>query len=386
VIRIRYERNTAMFRPALRILLLLVSVLALALYASSSMRGIVRRTTIDPFEKAVLASAARFAHGQVMYAEPRTEAEPSLMPGYAIAIAALTGEAPKLAHVRAFTLVATLLAAILVALIVQLECGSWTLALAGGSFALLAQAMLGAPPSLARPQPVMMTLVLLGYLTIRHLPSVWGAVLGAVPLAAAVFVDPMAAWFAAGAAFSLAREPNRGGPAFTLTAGVLIGAAYLALSRFEGPWFNFNAWDAPLATIRFGAEGVVRFLGDHLLRTLGVWTIAAVISFALTTEPWLGRGGMWMCLAGSALLGGAWSTQSRAFGGAELLPSILALSIVGPLMLQRVARHLAAWQDPDRPGGENVVYVAALLQFIAVFAAAPVDRWAPAVTRLFPGL
>lgn len=374
-----------MFRLALRLLVILVSVLALALFASSALRALPKSRTTDPIETAVLASAARFAHHEPMYHQPASTAEPLLMPGFALVVSAMTGDLePQLWQVRALGFGAAFLAAILVALIVQMECGSWILALAAGSFALIAQGFLTSTGTLARPQSLMLALVLLAVMTIRYLPSVFGALLGAIPFAAAIFVDPQAAWFAVGAAFSLALEHNRRYATFALSMGVLVAAGWVALSHFEGPWFNFNAWDGPILSMRWSAFDPLRFLGDHLLRTLGVWTIAALLSFAMSTEPWSGRGGLWMCLALSGLIGGLVSTQSRAFGADALLPSIVVLSLLGPIMVQRVTLHLASWGDPDLPGGANVVYVAVLLQFSAVLAAAPVERWVPGVLELWP--
>lgn len=374
-----------MFRVALRTLVMVAAVLALVLFVSSALDALGAKRGADPVEQRVLDGASRFARGETIYQEPKSGGEPSILPGLPIALSVLSGDdAPSLGQLRALALGACLLAAILVALIVQMECSSWMLALVAGSFALMAQGMLTTATALALPHSFMLALILLGFMTIRHLPGVGGAFLGAIPIAAAVFVEPQASCFAAGAGFSLALERNRRFATFAITAGILLGAGYLALSRLQGPWFNFNAWDAPMEALRFSATGVLGFVGDHLLRTLGVWTMAALLSFAMTTEPWSGRCGLWMCLGLSAFLGGLASTQSRAFGVESLLPSIVVMSLVGPIMMQRVTRHLAAWKDPDQAGGENVIFAAAILQFVALLAAVPAERWAPGLARLWP--
>jgi len=105
---------------------------------------------------------------------------------------------------------------------------------------------------------------------------------------------------------------------------------------------------------------------------------------SMETEPWSGRVGLWMCVGLSALLGAITATQSRLYGPEALIPGIVALSLMGPILAQRVTRHLAAWRDPDRAGGENVVCAATLFQFFAVLAAAPVDRWLPGVIAAWP--
>jgi hypothetical protein len=374
-----------MIRVALRVLVVLTSLLALTLFATSARRYVPRGHTVDPFETAILESSARFVRHEPMYVEP-VQDQPLFMPGFALCVAAIAGDVPpELWQVRALGLGATILVAILIALIVQLECGSWTLALAGGSLALLGQGFLASPPGIARPESLMLALVLLAVMTLRHVPGAIGAVLGAIPLAAAVFVEPQALWFVLGALASLTLERSHRATAFMFTAGLLVAAGYVASSRWLGPWFNFEAWDGPTQALQFRALGPVRFVGDLLLRTLGVWMMAALLSFSMATEPWLGRGGIWMCMGVSALVGGLVATQSRTFGAEAFLPSIVLVSLVGPLMIQRVTRHLAAWDDPDRPGGENVVLAAVLLQFAAILAAVPLERWLPGVLGAWPG-
>ena len=74
-----------------------------------------------------------------------------MLPGFPLAVAALAADpSPGLLEARVTALGAALFAAILVALIVQLECGGWTLAIAAGCFALFARA-LAMPAGVARP-------------------------------------------------------------------------------------------------------------------------------------------------------------------------------------------------------------------------------------------
>ena len=370
---------------AFQTVVLLVSLLALGVFAASAARVLQSHRSPDPVERVVLDAAARHARHQPIYADPGSPDAPALLPGFPIAVAVLASDpSPGLLEARLTALAAAIFAAILVALIVQLECGSWTLAIAAGSFALFAQGLLAMPAGVARPQALMVSLVLLGLLTIRHLPGALGAVCGAVLFALASFVEPQAAWFAGGAAVSMALERNRRGAVFALATGTLIAMGYAWMSYELGPWFNWSAFDRPLASLRFDAVLPLRALFDPLLRTFGVWTIAALLSLSMETEPWSGRVGLWMCVGLSALIGAIAATQSRMFGPEALVPGIIALSLMGPILAQRVTRHLAAWRDPDRAGGENVVCAATLLQFAAVLAAAPVDRWLPGVIAAWP--
>jgi hypothetical protein len=373
-----------MLRISLRILVVLTSLFALTVFAASALPLIPRSRTAEPVEKVVLEHAVPIAQYAAMYREPSTPAAPALMPGFPLTLAAVAGDAePQLWQVRTLGLLATLLAAFLIALIVQMECGSWTLALASGSFALLAQGFLAVAPGIARPETLMLAFVLLGFISLRYTQGIWGAVFGALPLAVAVFIDPEAAWFVGAACVALALEGRGRTFAFVIAAGLLIGGGYVALWRTLGPWFNFNAWDVPLGTLHWSARGPLKFIGDHLLGRLGIWTCVGLLSFAMSAQPWSGKTGIWLWLAVGGLAAGLATTQTRSFGAPSLVPSIVVLSLLGPILLQRVARYLAAWKEPDRPGGEGGVHAAVLLQFAALFAAVPVARWLPNLIGLW---
>jgi hypothetical protein len=370
---------------ALQVSLLVVSFAALAMFASSARRVFVAHVPPDPIESTVLELATRHAHREPMYPDSGTTA--AMLPGYPLAVAAISEPfSPTLLHVRVLALFAALVGAALVGLIVHMQTGSWTLAVASGSFTLLAQCLVATPAGIARPQSLMVALALLGLATLRWLTGLWGAGVAGAIFALAIFVEPTAVWLAAGAAWSLDLGRNRRSATFALVAGVLVAVGYVALSRSLGPWFNYSAFDEPIALLQIDGLRPWRALADPILRTFSVWTIAALLSFSMTTEPWVGRGGLWMCAAIASVAGAAASTQSRAFGPESLLPAIALLSVLGPIMAQRVTRHLAAWRDPDEvAGGEAVACAATLLQFAAVLAAAPASPWLPHVVASLPG-
>jgi len=131
-----------------------------------------------------------------------------------------------------------------------------------------------------------------------------------------------------------------------------------------GPWFNYSAWDALVQSLSFNPGGLVRYAGDELMGRMGVLTMAVVLSFALPTQPWLGPGGMWICLSVATVGAGLVTTQS-AFAGPQLLvPSVVALALVGPVAMQRITRHLSAWPGSTRVAGDGVVLAGLSLQFL----------------------
>jgi len=76
-----------------------------------------------------------------------------------------------------------------------------------------------------------------------------------------------------------------------------------------------------------------------------------------------------------ALAAGLLSTQSTAFGPHALIPSVVALSLVGPISIQRVTRHLSAWPGSSRLGGQGVVLAALALQFIVFLSSVSPSQW-----------
>jgi hypothetical protein len=271
---------------------------------------------------------------------------------------------------RAVSLVALLLLACVIGAIVGTECRSWIYALASGSLALIGCGLLCMLPGLGRPEPLMLLLVLLGFMAMRFTDGITGAIVGALLLSAGFFVDQQAAWFAAGAYVAMAIESRRRLVAYAVTLGVLVGGGYLVLSYQFGPWFNFAAWDEPFSALRYSVSGELRYLAGHLFGTLGIFTITVILSFALHARPWYGKGGIWLYMGVAAVLAGLLSTSTPT-----LLPTIVALSVLGTISMQRVTRHLAAWGGSEKYGGECVVLAGLALQFFVLCAAIPADFW-----------
>src|SRR5687768_15318004 len=185
-------------RLFLRASLVLISSLVIASYCYISFRQISDSRASDPVESVLVGHARTLAQHPPEYVEPATLGEPSIMPGFPFVVSSLTGvPAPGPGHARSIALGATLCVFLLVLIIVHMECASWTLALASGSSVLTGILVLSELPAAARPDSLMVLLVLLGFLLLRLSHGLRGALLGAFPLAAAFFVDQQAVWFIA---------------------------------------------------------------------------------------------------------------------------------------------------------------------------------------------
>ena len=360
-----------MTQGILRVFIGVLSLLAVATFLFFAMRDIESDNAAHPTEAAMLEHAARMVEGKQVYSEPMG-AEPAIMPGLpAVSYFLIREWGAHLWVVRFVSLIALLLLAGVIGAIVGTECGSWTYALASGSIVLIGAGLLGMIPGLARPEALMLLLVALGFMLMRYTEGIIGAILGAIFLSAGFFVDQQAAWFAAGAYVAMALESRRRLVAYAVTLGVLVGGGYAYLSYLFGPWFNFAVFDGPLHALRYSAGEELRFLSGHLLGTLGIFTITILLSFALHARPWYGKGGIWLYMGATAVLAGLSATTASQ----ALLPTIVVLSALGTISMQRVTRHLAAWGGSEKHGGECVVLAALALQIFVLCASIPADRW-----------
>lgn len=360
-----------MLRPIVRAMLFLGSAFAVLAFILISVRLLGVAHPLDPMENAVLERAAQFASSGPAYAEPSRLDDPSLMPGLPLAVTPLVrtfGAEPWAPRVVA--LLAIVLTGMLIFFIVRLETSNWTLAVTSVGFMALGFNLLAAPPGIARPELLMLLFVILAFYTLRMTEGLGGAMLAAVPLAAAFFTDAQALWYIAAALVALRLDDKERLLAFVLVLGILVGGGHALLSRQLGPWFNFIAWGDPLRSVHWNPAGPLQFVGSDLLGKLGVLTLATVLSFALPTAPWRGKGGLWLCMGMAALAAGLTATQMAGFGPAALIPSMIVLAMVGPLSIQRVTGHLSAWPGSSRLGGQGVVLTALALQFLMFFACA----------------
>jgi hypothetical protein len=353
----------------IRALLFLGSAFAIVAFTLISIRLLGVAHPLDPVEISVLERAGEFARGGSVYLEPSRPDDPALMPGFPLAAAPLVQAfGPEVWVPRALALACLFGIGLLVLAIVRLETASWTLAVTSVGFLALGFNLLAAPPGLARPELLMLLFALAAFLVLRLSHGMGGAVVAAVLGSAAFFTDAQAVWFLAAALFSLALDERRRLLAFTLVTGVCVGGGYVLLSRALGPWFNFSAWGDPGQLLRWNPVGPLQYVGDDLLGKLGVLTLATVLSFALPVAPWRGKTGLWMCMGAAAVAAGLLSTQTAEFGPATLIPSLVALAMVGPVSMQRVTGHLSAWPGSSRMSGQGVVLTALTLQFIMFFA------------------
>jgi len=353
----------------LRILVWVASVLAVVGVSTLGFRTALSPLPATAVETEVMSLASRLGHTGAAYDEP-TEAHPaSVMPGLPIAALVLMDTfGHQVWLIRMLTLLALLGVAGIVASIVHVETENATLAIAAPALTLAGYVALGGQPGLASPEPMMLALVLAGFLSLRTIPGAWGAAIAAVLVSVACFTDQGAVAFAAAGILYLALEGHRRVAGYVLMLGVLGGGGYVFLSHLFGPWFNFYAFEIPIRSMEFAPDRLIGFVGRELVGTLGALTLATVLAFALPPQPWRGPGGLWLCLCVAALGAGLVATQGSAGSTGAALTCVAALGLVGPMALKYVTGHLAAWPGSNRFGGEGVMFTALVLQFVALLA------------------
>jgi len=331
-------------------------------------RALAGSPATDPAEASILDFAARFAQGHSPYAEPHDGAAP-LMPALPMVVSWLVWLLDARAwEPRLVSLLATFVTAIVVGFIVRDETRSATLGAAAVGLLLMGQGLATGGAAFARSEPLMLLFVILGCQVLRYLPSILGALLAALLFGAACFTHPAGLWFALAALLHLGVHDHRRFFAYGLGLTALFCAAEFGLSRAVGPWFNDATWDACLRSFHFEPVGLLRYVGTQLLGTLGVFTLATVLSFALPVRPWRGAVGIWTWMAFAALTAGIVATQDGSAPAEAMRAPAMILAIAGPVSAQRITQHLSNWPGGSRMGGQAVVLTALALQFVTLFA------------------
>jgi len=366
-----------MIRHGFRVLVLLSSLAAVALYLAAALPAARGAGPGDAVEIAVLAQANRLLDGAPAYVDPSGPSTVVPMPGFAWIASRLVGvDDARLWLLRQLALVATLFTAVLVVAAVRIETGGWTLPLAAAGLSLAGPALFGSAPGMARPEAIALLFVLLAFATLRLTVGVLGALAAALLLSAAFFVHAPALWFVLAAWLSLACEDRRRCTAFTVVALVGIGGGTLVLSRLLGPWFTFAAWEAPLHALGTGGDTALRFAAEHVLGRLAPCALVAVLSFALSNQPWHERRGVWMWLA-LASVAASLGAPSHDAAEVSLTASIVAVVLLGAVALRLVVDQLAEAPGGADHAGESIVFAGILLQFFVLVALAQQPPWLP---------
>jgi hypothetical protein len=337
-------------------------------FAVFAWRSLTGGGAAQPLESTILEYASRMAQGGSPYAEPQVSGG-TLMPVFPLVVSWFVRMYdPALWEPRLVSLLATFLTAAVVGFIVRGETQSITLGAAATGLLLMSQGLVTGLPMTSRPETLMLLLVIVGCQVLRYAPGMVGALLASMIFGAASFTHPAGLWFGLAALLHLGVHDQRRLIAYSLGLLACIGGVQYWLSRAFGPWFNYAAWDAGWHAMHFDPVTLMRFVGTELLGTLGVFTFATVLSFALPIRPWRGAVGIWTWMALAALMAGLAATQGTGEPAEAMRAAAIVLAIVGTVSARRVTQHLSNWPGGSRVGGHTVVLTALALQFVTLFA------------------
>ncbi len=353
----------------LRLLLWMLSISSVMIFAYVGARRLFYPLELDCIEGVILDHVMRLTAGKPMYVEPTLHfVSLAYMPFFMIVsswVVRLTG--PALWAPRFVSLVSTWGVAILIATVIRRETGGRALALAGAAIYLLGFGYTGSCYDVARPDSLMLLLVLGGLVTLRFTPSAVGALGAAALMTLAFFTKQHALVFGAAAGLHLALNDRRRLLPYAIALVLGCGGGYFLLSRTMGPWFSFYTWDVPSHWSQPSPIRVLHYAGDCLVGTLAVLFIPSLLSLGLPSKVWRGASALWVWAGIGAIGTGLLATLDPAAYRHTLMPTMMAFSILGPLSLHRLARESMMAYASDPRAAMGIVFSVLCLQFLPLY-------------------
>lgn len=351
-----------------RIALWSLSIGSVLIFAYVGARRLFYPLELDCIEGVILDHIVRLTQGKPMYVEPTLHFIPlAYMPFYMTVsswLVAIVG--PAFWAPRLVSFLATWSVAALIAAAVRRETGARAIALAGAAIYLLGFGFTGSCYDVARPDSLMLVLVLAGLSALRFSSGTLGALASGLLMTLAFFTKQHAIVFAFTSAAHLALNDRRRLLPFALAIVVGCGGGYLLLTKTLGPWFAFYTWDVPSHWSQFSGIRVLHYVGDALVGTLGVLFIPTLLSLGLPSKPWRGPSGLWVWTGIGAIGTGLLATLDPAAYRHTLMPTMMAFSILGPLSLHRLALEATAYRANSR-AAMTIVFSVLSLQFLPLY-------------------
>jgi 4-amino-4-deoxy-L-arabinose transferase-like glycosyltransferase len=361
-----------MIARAMRVSVVAVSAAASAIFLFLAWRHLHYPAEMDYIEGVMMDHVVRLAHSRPIYVAPSLDfVALAYMPLFTTVVSLLARVfGPELWEPRFISLLGTLGIVTLAVIIVRRESRSWTLAIAAGGLYLMGYGAAGGGHyDASRPDSMMLFLSLAGLATLRFTTGVRGAMWAALLLTLAFFTKQHAAWFGIAALLHLRwNDRDRFVPfALALVAGCVGG--YFLLALVLGPWFMFYTWDVPSHWSHFSKLRIEHYLGGGLLGMLGPLTVPTLLTLALPEPPWRGRSGIWMWAGLGAFGTGMLATFDPSAWRHVFMPSMVVLSILGPISLGRLIDQLAPPESEWRKRAEGLVCLVLVLQIVPLIYA-----------------
>lgn len=347
--------------------LVLMSIAAAGMYVALGLLHLRCPAELDYIEGVMMDHVVRVMTGRPLYVAPSLEfVTLAYMPLYTAACAALSALlGPDFWVARGISFLSSLGIAALAGWIVRRETGSRVLPAAASGIFLMGYGIGGGGHyDIVRPDSMMLLLALSGLAVLRFTTGTAGALAAAALLVAAFFTKQHAVWFGIAGLLHVAVNDRRRLLAYGLPLVAGCAGGYALLAAWLGPWFSFYTFDMPAHWSRLDPIKIRRYLGEGLIGTLGPLTAPVVLSLALPRAPWRGPEGIWMWAGVGAMGTGLLATFDPSAWRHVFLPTMVFLSVLGPVSLGRLADDWSARPGANRSRVFAAAYLLLLWQFL----------------------
>lgn len=345
-----------------------LALLSVGSYLLVAFRRLTYPLELDCIEGVIMDHVVRLAHGQPIYVEPTLRFIPlAYMPLFALVASAITHFAePAFWHARIVSLGASIGLMGLVFGVIRAETRSRTLAAAGVGAYALGAGLCGSCYDVARPDSLMLLLAFSGLATLRGTRGAPGAVIAGLVMSLAFFTKQHAVVFVFAALLHLLVNDRRRVLPFGVTALAGCLGGYLLLWAWLGDWFRVYTWEIPRGWSVLDRVVIQRYLGEVVLGTLAAFTVPALASLGAPSRSWRGPHGLWWFVALGGIGTGLLATLDPSAYRHTLMPTMVAVAVIGPIALARLADVLDASEGPSarRPFGQAAVLAVACAQFV----------------------
>lgn len=339
---------------------------AVAIFLFLVSRRLFYPLELDYIEGAIMDHVIRLTRGEPIYVAPSLEfVTLAYMPGFAT-VASLLARVfgPELWVPRLVSVLAMLGTTAIVVTTLRRETGSWTLAAAGAGLLHASFGVTGGHYDVARPDSLMLFLSFAGLATLRFSTGHLAAIASALLLSAAFFTKQHAVWFVIASLLHLAVNDRMRLWSFAPVAVAACAGGYFALGAWLGPWFQYFTWEVPSHWSSIDKVRILNYVGKGLVGTFGYLTFGVLASLALPDRVWRGAQGLWWWVGLGALATGGMATLDPDAFRHVMNPSVVALSILGPLALSHVMHHVAHWPGARRDLRPAMLWIVLGLQFL----------------------
>lgn len=364
-----------LLRRLLGALVWLCSLSAIGIYVWLALQRCVSPVEVDFIEGVMLDHVVRAAHGQPIYVEPSLRYIPlAYMPLFTVASAAAfkLGATGFLA-MRSVSFACSLLLMGILSFIVYRETRRPGFAIAAAGIYASAFGLTGACYDVGRPDSMMLMLTFAGLATLRFSRGKAGAIIAAALLTLGFFTKQHSVLFSMGALAYLFFHERRRFVPFAVAIVTGCAGGYALLTAWLGDWFRVFTWSIPAGWSQVSPKRIEHYLGRGLFGELACSSAPALLSLA-AAETGEDRGTWLWYWTGFAGVGtGLLATLDINAYLHVFTPTVVALSVLGPLALDRLQRHFEA----QRPAGAvaGVVVVAVLVgQFVPLIYGIPPHR------------